>query len=195
MNDKIKRSIRFSLTIAVITFVLAAIFSSLSSSLLNNVSWLIGLILVLGIVLIGILFDMLGIASTAAREAPLHAMAAEKVTGAKEAVNIYKNADKFASFCNDVIGDISGIISGSALTIVILDISKLIHGTAEPTPQILLSVFLTSLVAALTVGGKALGKYFAINSSTQIILLAGKIIYFIQEKLKIRVLPKTNKNR
>ncbi|MEI3606773.1 hypothetical protein SPD48_13780 [Pseudogracilibacillus sp. SE30717A] len=195
MNEKIKRSIRFSLTIAVITFVLAAIFSSLSSSLLNNVSWLIGLILVLFIVLIGIVFDMLGIASTAANEAPLHAMAAEKVTGAKEAVNIYKNADKFASFCNDVIGDISGIVSGSALTIVILDITKLIHGTAEPTPHIILSVVLTSLVAALTVGGKALGKYFAINSSTQIILLAGKIIYFIEEKLKIRVLPKTNKKK
>src|SRR5699024_11313379 len=79
------------------------------------------LIIVFFIVLIGIVFDMLGIASTAAKEAPLHAMAAEKVKGAKEAVNIYKNADKFASFCNDVIGDISGIISGSALTIVILD--------------------------------------------------------------------------
>jgi len=194
MNDKIKRSIKFSLTIAVITFVLAAIFSSFSSSLLNNVSWIIGLIIVFFIVLIGIVFDMLGIASTAAKEAPLHAMAAEKVKGAKEAVNIYKNADKFASFCNDVIGDISGIVSGSALTIVILEITKLLQGTIETSPQIFLNVFLTSLVAALTVGGKALGKYFAINSSTQIILLAGKIIFFIQDKLKIRVLPKSNKN-
>ena len=190
MDQKIKRSIKFSLTIAVITFVLAAIFSSLSSTLLNNVTWIVGLIVVLIIVLIGILFDMLGIASTAAKEAPLHAMAAEKVTGAREAVNIYKNADKFASFCNDVIGDISGIVSGSAMTIVIIEIAKLFQGTTESTPQIILSVTLTSFVAALTVGGKALGKYFAINSSTEIILFAGKIIYFIQEKLKIKILPK-----
>src|SRR5690625_4631769 len=193
MNQKIKRSIKFSLTIAVITFVLAAIFSSVSSSLLNNVSWLIGLIIVLLIVLIGIVFDMLGIASTAAKEAPLHAMAAEKVIGAREAVLIYRNADKFASFCNDVIGDISGIVSGSALTIVIIDITKLLQGTTESSPQLFLSIFLTSLVAALTVGGKALGKYFAIHSSTQIILIAGKIIYFLQDKLKIKVLPKSNK--
>src|SRR5690625_931128 len=184
MNQKIKRSIKFSLTIAVITFVLATIFSSFSSSLLNNVSWIIGIIIVLFIVLIGIIFDMIGIASTAAKEAPLHAMAAEKVIGAKEAVIIYKNADKFASFCNDVIGDISGIVSGSALTIVIIDITKLIQGTTEPTSQIILSVFLTSLVAALTVGGKALCKYFAINSSSEKILIAGKIIFFIQDKLK-----------
>lgn len=193
MNDKIKRSIKFSLTIAVITFVLAAIFSSFSSSLLNNVSWVIGLFIVLIIVLIGIIFDMLGIASTAAKEAPLHAMAAEKVTGAKEAVTIYKNADKFASFCNDVIGDISGIVSGSALTIVIIQISQLFQGTSEPTVQIFLNIFLTSFVAALTVGGKAIGKYFAINSSTKIILVAGKILYFIQDKLKINILPTTNK--
>src|SRR5690625_6119991 len=102
MNDKWKRSIKFSLTIAVITFVLAAIFSSMSSTLLSKVSWMIGLIIVLIIVCIGILFDMLGIASTASKEAPLHAIAAEKVLGAKDAVIIHKNADRFASFCNDV---------------------------------------------------------------------------------------------
>jgi uncharacterized membrane protein YagU involved in acid resistance len=67
---------RFSFVIAVITFVLAAIFSVISSSLLSGVVWMIGLFTVL--VLIGVVFDMLGIASTAAREAPFHAMAAEK---------------------------------------------------------------------------------------------------------------------
>lgn len=189
MNDKVKRSIKFSVTIAVITFVLAAIFSSLSSTLLSKVTWIIGLIIVLIIVLIGIVFDMLGIAATAAKEAPLHAMASEKVLGAKEAVNIYRNADKFASFCNDVIGDISGIISGSALTIVIIDITRLMQQSPNSSTQIVLSIVLTSLVAALTVGGKALGKYFAIHSSTSIILISGKIVYFIQEKLKIKVLP------
>src|SRR5690625_332304 len=189
MNNKVKRSIKFSVTIAVITFVLAAIFSSLSSTLLSKVTWVIGLIIVFMIVLIGIVFDMLGIAATAAKEAPLHAMASEKVIGAKEAVNIHRNADKFASFCNDVIGDISGIISGSALTIVIIEIARLLQHSPNSTTQIVLNIVLTSLVAALTVGGKALGKYFAIHSSTKIILISGKIVYFIQEKLKIKVLP------
>src|SRR5690625_4480506 len=113
MKSKFNRSIKFSLTIAVITLVLAAAFSVISSSILSHVSWVIGLIIVFIIVLIGIFFDMLGIASTAAKEAPFHAMAAEKVNGAKEAVVIIKNADKFSSFCNDVIGDISGIVSGT----------------------------------------------------------------------------------
>jgi CBS domain containing-hemolysin-like protein len=190
MQNKIKGSIKFSLTIAVITFVLAAIFSSFSSSVMNSVSWIFGLAIVFFIVCIGIAFDMLGIASAAAKEAPLHAMAAEKVKGAKEAVLIHKHADKFASFCNDVIGDISGIVSGSALTIVVIEISTILRGDGETSIQIILSIVLTSFIASLTVGGKALGKYFAIHSSTGIILFTGKIIYVMENKLKMRVLPK-----
>src|SRR5699024_6410578 len=126
MSSQIQRSIKFSITIAVITFVLAAIFSIVSSSLLSNVIWYLGIIIVLIIVFIGIIFDMLGIASTAAEEAPFHAMASEKVPGARESVIIIRNADKFASFCNDVIGDISGIVSGTATAIVVLQISSLL---------------------------------------------------------------------
>lgn len=190
MKSQIKGSIKFSLTIAVITFVLAAIFSIISSSILSGVIWLIGLVIVLIIVLIGVVFDMLGIASTAADEAPFHAMAAEKVYGAKEAVIIIRNADKFASFCNDVIGDISGIVSGTASAIVVLQIAGLLGHGEGSTIQITLSVLLTSIVAAITVGGKALGKYFAIHASTKIIFVAGKVISIIQDKFKINVLPK-----
>jgi len=188
MSKKLKRSLKFSLTIAVITFVLAAIFSVISSSLLSKVGWGIGLFIVFAIVLIGIMFDMLGIASTAADEAPFHAMAAEKVKGAKEAVVIIKNADRFSSFCNDVIGDISGIVSGTATVVVVLHITSLMNQVEGSPTQITLNVILTSLVAALTVGGKAIGKYFAINSSINIIMFVGKIISLIESKLKIKLL-------
>nr|GGG64008.1 hypothetical protein GCM10011398_04380 [Virgibacillus oceani] len=151
--------------------------------------------IVLIIVSIGVVFDMLGIASTAADEAPFHAMAAEKVNGAKEAVIIIRNADKFASFCNDVIGDISGIVSGTATGMVVVQIAALTGNGEGSSLQITLSVVLTSLVAALTVGGKALGKYFAINASTNIIFFAGKVISLIENKLKIRILPKGNNSR
>lgn len=190
MKSKLNRSVKFSLTIAVITLVLAAVFSVISSSLLSNVSWVIGLLIVFIIILIGIFFDMLGIASTAAKEAPFHAMAAERVNGAKEAVVIIKNADKFSSFCNDVIGDISGIVSGTATVVVVLHIVTSLNQTEGSSTQIILSVLLTSFVAAFTVGGKALGKFFAINASTTIIMYTGKVVAFIENKLKIKVLPK-----
>lgn len=193
MKSQIKRSMKFSLTIAVITFVLAAIFTIISSSLLSDVIWIVGILIVLVIVSIGVIFDMLGIASTAANEQPFHAMAAEKVPGAREAVIIIRNADKFASFCNDVIGDISGIVSGTATAIVVLQIANILGQNDGSTAQIILSVVLTSIVAAITVGGKAMGKYFAINSSTNIIFFAGKTVSLIEKNLKINILPKSEK--
>src|SRR5690625_4787938 len=117
MKRKMKRSIKFSLTIAVITFVLAAIFSIISTSALSNVSWMLGSVIVLLIVLIGIVFDMLCTASTAAKKAPINAMAADKVMGAREAFVIVKNADKFASFCNDVVDRKSTRLNSSHVAI------------------------------------------------------------------------------
>ncbi|WP_077621619.1 hypothetical protein [Sediminibacillus massiliensis] len=188
MKSHLSKSLKFSLSIAVITFVLAAIFSVISSSVLSGVVWIVGLFIVLLIVLIGVVFDMLGIAATAADEVPFHAMAAEKVSGSKQAIQIVRNADKFASFCNDVIGDISGIVSGTASAIVVLQVANGFGYSEGSTVQIVISVVLTSLVAALTVGGKAIGKYFAIHASTNIIFFAGKMIAFMEEKFKIKLI-------
>ncbi|CQR46781.1 hypothetical protein BN1058_01055 [Paraliobacillus sp. PM-2] len=189
-ESQMKKSIKFSVSIAVITFVLAAIFSVISSSILSGVVWIAGLFIVLIIVLLGVIFDMLGIAATAADEVPFHAMAAEKIVGSKQAIQIVRNADKFASFCNDVIGDISGVISGTASAIVVLQVANGFGYEEGSTLQITISVIMTSLVAALTVGGKALGKFFGIHSSTKIIFFAGKVIAIIEDKLKIKILAK-----
>ncbi|WP_186578080.1 hypothetical protein [Aquibacillus kalidii] len=193
LKKQLQKSIKFSLGIAVITFVLAAIFSVISSSVLSGVMWVIGLIIVLLIVLIGVLFDMLGTASAAAEEPPFHAMAAERVPGAKQAITIVRNAERVASFCNDVIGDISGIISGTASTFVVLQLANSLGYAEGSTLQLTINVLLTSVVAALTVGGKAIGKFFAIHSSTSIVFFAGKVVAIIEEKLKIKVLPQDKK--
>src|SRR5690625_1267092 len=195
MNSKINRSLKFSFTIAVITFVLAAIFSVISSSILNHVTWIAGGIVVLIIIIIGIVFDMLGIASAAADEAPFHAMAAEKVYGAREAIVIIKNADKFSSFCNDVIGDIAGIVSGTATAIVLIQLSQILGHSDGSSMQLVLSVIFTSFVAALTVGGKAIGKFFAINSSTEIMIYTSKTIAFIEGRFKLKIVSKFSTKR
>ncbi|MBM7552342.1 hypothetical protein [Thalassobacillus pellis] len=188
MLNQFQKSLRFSISIAVITFVLAAIFSVVSSSLLSGFIWIFGLVIVLIIVLIGVIFDMLGIAAAAASEPPFHAMAAEKVPGAKQAIIIVRNADRFASFCNDVIGDISGIVSGTASAIVVIQLVNTFGHDDGSTLQIVISVLMTSTVAALTVGGKALGKTFAIHSSTKIIFFAARLIAIVEDKTKIKLL-------
>ncbi|QHE52909.1 hypothetical protein [Pontibacillus sp. HMF3514] len=193
MKTQLQKSLKFSLGIAVITFVLAAIFSVISTFILNDVFYLVGIIIVFTIVIIGVLFDMLGIAATAADEVPFHAMAAEKVNGSKEAIIIVRNADRFASFCNDVIGDIAGVISGTAAAIVVLRIAQIFGQSDGSTLQFVISVIFTSIVAAVTVGGKAMGKYFAVHSSTDIIFFAARIIALIERKLNINLLPREKK--
>ena len=43
----------------------------------------------------------------------------------------------------------------------------------------LVYLLMSALVAALTVGGKAIGKSLALNSCTQILTLVGRVIYFL----------------
>ncbi|MBM7660901.1 CBS domain containing-hemolysin-like protein [Bacillus mesophilus] len=188
MNDTFRKSINWSLGIAVITFVLAAIFSIVSTYTLSGVTWAMGMVVVLIIVFIGIFFDMLGVAATAADEVPFHAMASEKVKGSRHAILIVRNADRFANFCNDVIGDISGIISGTASAIVLVQVAIALDVNDNGPTQLIISVIFTSLIAALTVGGKAIGKTLAITFSTNIVFQVGKLFYFAEDKLKLRIL-------
>ncbi|MBR7554170.1 hypothetical protein ACFFJI_08020 [Allobacillus sp. GCM10007491] len=190
----LKRSIKFSIGIAVITAVLAAIFSVISNASLEGTSWYLGLLIVLFIVLIGVFFDMMGVAAAAANEKPFHSMASEKVNGAREAIVIVRNADRFATFCNDVIGDISGIISGAASTLVVIQLAVVLQSDVTNL-QFILNIILTSFVAALTVGGKAIAKTYAIHRSTNIILVVGKMFAFFDKKLHIKILPDLKKKK
>ncbi|WP_246944602.1 hypothetical protein [Bacillus pinisoli] len=195
MNDTtIRKSINWSLGIAVITFVLAAIFSIVSTFTLSGATLAVGMIIVLSIVFVGIFFDMLGVAATAADEVPFHAMASEKVKGARHAILIVRNADRFSNFCNDVIGDISGIISGTASAIVLVQVAMVLDVADNGPVQFTISVIFTGVIAALTVGGKALGKTFAIHLSTDIVFQVGKLFYFAENKLKLKLL-KDNRDK
>src|SRR5690625_3756704 len=181
----LKKSIQWSFGIAVITLVLAAIFSVVSTFFLSGVTWATGMVIVLIIVFIGVIFDTIGVAATAAMEKPFHAMASERLKGARHAVLITRNADRFSNFCNDVIGDISGIISGTASAYVVLQLSLQFGFSETSKTQFIITIVFTSVVAALTVGGKAFGKTFAIHYATPIIYHVGKLLYIIETKLKI----------
>ena len=115
-------------------------------------------------VLLGVVFDMIGVAVTASDEKPIHSMNARKVRGADVATVFKKNADKVSSFCNDVVGDVCGIISGSAGVVIAASLTKIIK--IEP---LYISLIGTALIAALTIGGKALGKGIAIKNSNNIL--------------------------
>ncbi|WP_271629683.1 hypothetical protein [Caldicellulosiruptor sp. DIB 104C] len=155
----------------VLSFLLSASLNYISSIVSEKLPITISFVLLLIIILLGILFDIIGIATTAADEVPFHAMAAKKVKGAKNSIWLIKNASKVSSICNDVIGDICGILSGSLSASIVFYISK--NSNAD---IVFLSLILTATVAALTISGKAIGKYFAIQKSYDIVKISGKIL-------------------
>ena len=146
-------------------------FSILSQLTIPNLSIYLGILITLIFILFGILFDIIGVSVTTADEKVFHSMNSRKVKGASTAVKFKKNADKVSNFCCDVIGDVCGIISGAAGTTI----------TAILIDKYNLNVFSTgiivaSIIAALTIGGKAIGKSFAINKSNIILYEFAKFI-------------------
>lgn len=138
------------------------------------------------IVFFGVVFDAIGLAAAAAEEKPFHAMAARKVSGSKQAIGIIRRADQFSNICNDVIGDISGIISGAVAFAVVTQMMVAL-GNPSGVVQIAINVLLTSIVAAVTVGGKALGKSFAITYANEIVFQVAKLFYFLESRFHIKL--------
>lgn len=170
-----KVSYRWVVTIIIWTFFISCMMQTLQAGLMSKVNLVWAFVILIGFVSVGIVFDIIGVSVTAASEVPFHSLCSRKVRGAKEAVRLIRNADKVGNFCNDVIGDIAGIISGSAAGAIV----AMLHVMAPASDEFFLSVILAGLVAALTVGGKAFGKGIAILNCNSIIFTVGKLVSFV----------------
>ena len=171
IKDKKKVDVKWIVTISIVSFIISLIFSFIGETVIPNTHILISGILVISFIILGIIFDMIGIAVTVADISTFNSMATKKVKGAELGVRLIKKAPKVSSFCNDVIGDICGIISGSTgLTIAIIIAEKL------DVPLLLVTLIITALIAAMTIGGKAMGKSYAINKSNVILYRFVKVL-------------------
>ena len=174
-KEEKRRTRRWVITIFFATIAISATISLISDFVMGKSSMIVAFLILLMIVFIGIIFDIVGMAVATADEKPFHAMAARKVRGAKECIMLLRNAERVSSICNDVVGDICGVVSGSASATIaaqVLSNFELSFGSIVP-------LVMSSLVAALTVGGKAVGKGIAVASCTDIVYHAGQVIYAV----------------
>ncbi len=171
-----RKHIKWVITIFFVTMLISGTISLLSDVLMENSSTAVAFLVLLAIILIGIIFDIIGMAVATADEKPFHAMAARKVPGARAAISLLRSAERVSSICNDVVGDICGVVSGSASALIA---SQIIANFEFSWPKII-SLAMSALCAGLTVGGKAIGKSIAVNSCTEIVHTVGKIIYWFR---------------
>ena len=171
VKDKKLVDYKWIFTVTLLAFFISLIFSFFSETTIPNANSIVATIVILLFIGIGILFDMVGIAITVADIKTFNSMATKQVRGARLAVKLIQNNEKASSFCNDVIGDICGIISGSAG----VALSNILANSLNVN-QFIMSLLITAIIAALTIGGKAIGKAAAINKSTSILFQFSKVI-------------------
>ena len=169
------KTIRWVVTIFLVTIVISGTISFVSDEVMGRSGIFTAFLILLAIILIGIIFDVIGMAVASADEKPFHSMAARKVPGAQQAIRLLRNAERVSSICNDVVGDICGVVSGSASATIA---AQLLRSAEFSWPQVI-SLMMSALCAGLTVGGKAIGKTFAVNSATTIVHTVGKFIYWL----------------
>ena len=170
------KSVKWVITIFLVTIVISGTITLISDEVMGRTGIAVAFLILLVIIFLGILFDTIGMAVATADEKPFHSMAARKVPGSQDAIRLLRNAERVSSICNDVVGDICGVVGGAASAAIAV---RLVQTFSFTWPN-MTSLSMSALVAGLTVGGKAIGKFLAINSCTKIVYVVGKLIYSLR---------------
>lgn len=171
-TEKTPSHARWVIRVFLIAVALSASMSLCSGAVLEDAGYVTATLILLLFIALGILFDIIGVAVTAANPKPFNSMAAHRVKGAKEALYLIRNAEKVASFCNDVVGDICGIVSGSTAAVIVTQLQRDLS-----THSVLISIGITALISGITIGGKALGKTVAINDCTNVVYRVARVMH------------------
>lgn len=190
-SSKKKRNVWW-IKATVISLVLSAFFSYLSEIVSNAEQIVVVIVLLAFLILSGILFDAIGVAVTSCDTTPIISMASRKVYGAKTALWLTKNSDTVSSVCNDIVGDIFSIISGACSAALVVKITM----SLEQTWQIVLSIAVSAIVSAMTIGGKAFMKKIAIDNSKDFVMFVARVLaIFNKDERKIRKKQKEAKTQ
>ncbi|MBQ8862440.1 MAG: Mg2+ and Co2+ transporter CorB [Clostridia bacterium] len=175
---------KWVITAFLSSLVISIILSLLSAEVLSIVHIIAAVLILLAFVFLGIIFDIIGLAVATANEKPFNSMASQKIKAGKTGLALIRKADQVSSFCNDVIGDICGVVSGSAAATVALRLAQTMG-----IESLWVNLLLCGLVSAITVGGKAIGKGIGLNYSVEIVTLVAKFLAIFSRE------PKKNKNK
>lgn len=168
----------WGLCVLLLSFVLTVIFSFLTEISIKGSPVYICVIALVVLLVLNIGCDTLANAIITCSPEAFHAMASNKIKGAKRAVTLCRNATKLGSIFADVIGDICGIVSGAAGTALVVYIAAM-GGT---TVELIASIGVSAVIGALTVGGKAIFKHFAMKFNKQIVFGFAKFTTFFKKE-------------
>ena len=186
-KEKTKQEKRqWGVTVVILSFVLSVVMSVLTSLFVDSAGLLVALVALIVLISIGVITDVIGTAVTSADEQPFIAMASKRIWGAKQALQLIRKAERVSSLLNDVVGDIVGVVSGSAGSVIAL------HLASMGLPTAAASVLIAAFTSSFMIGGKAAGKSIAIENSASIVLFVGKAMALFENKKPKRKKKKKN---
>ncbi len=170
---------------SIIALIVSAMFAYISELTASVEQIAVILVLLIFLVLLGILFDAIGVAVTSSDPTPIISMASRKVYGAKTALWLVKNSGTVSSICNDIIGDIVGVVSGACSAAIVFKMVNALNIAQEY--NMLVSIAISALVSTVMIGGKAFMKNVAINNSREFVMFVARMLApFSKEERKIR---------
>ncbi|MCI8911517.1 MAG: hypothetical protein HFE33_00510 [Clostridia bacterium] len=167
------------LKITLFTFIGAVICSCISQITTSKSDIIISIMLLSFMILISIIFDGIGLSVASCSEAEL-----EKYSRFKKQYDIarylLKNAEKVNNICADVIGDMCGILSGACGASIVVELSLSGSGSHWAT------IIISSIIAAVTVGGKASLKKAAVKNSAEFVFMSARMIGIFSSKFNTK---------
>jgi len=182
VNNWRRRFVRQGLVTGAVTAGVALLITAPAGAVIERQTLFIAFPLLLVIVLLGVIFDIIGVAVPLTAEAPLHAMAAKRAPAARTAIRLVRHGDRVASICCDIVGDLAGTISGAAGAAIAVRLASLGYGE-----NALISLIMVAAIAGLTVGGKAAGKGVAINYSASITMRVAAVLHVLENLFHFEV--------
>lgn len=177
-KKKVPVWLSWGLTILVLSFFLSVLFSFLTEIAVNDSPVYVCVIVLVVLLILNVGCDIIANAVLSCDVDGFNAMASRKIRGARRAVMFCKHAEKIASIFSDVIGDICGIISGSAGAV--LAGYFVFNDSVE---GMVISILISAVIGALTVGGKAFGKPISLKYNSKIAFGFAKFTtFFVREK-------------
>lgn len=167
----------WGVSVFFLSFALTVVFSFLTEVAIKDSASYICVIVLFVLLILNIGCDVIANAIISCTPEAYHAMASRKIKGAKRAVTFCRNASKLSSIFADVIGDICGIVSGAAGAALVVHMA-----TAGTTEELIASIAVSAIIGALTVGGKAIFKHFAIKYNKQIVFGFARFTTFFKKE-------------
>ena len=164
-----KTNLRWAYKTLVLSIFLSIGFSLISQGLFPNLSICFSLLIIFFFIFLSVVFDMIGIAVASIKPENIDKFSNQK--GFETAKELSRNKDKVSSFCGDVVGDICGILSGAGGVSIVVNLN-----ITNQNAFFLITCLTSSIIAGLTIFGKAVMKGYAVEKCEKVVLKTAFVI-------------------